>query len=264
MERRVDPGRILARRHVHRRQYAEYLASINQPQPESWAEAGIPAQMGDHPVEGIDFNSAETYCQWANKRLPSEAEWEAAARGPYAWLYPWGNQNSSVPLPQSGTYPVGSLPANRSFFGAFDMAGNVWEWVSQPDQPVAPGEQVLRGGANSFQNDLTARVVGDPDNPIMFTNAGFRCASSNVQPEPDPQLLAQDNFAHIDSGWYQAKAPIGPYFFGYHPPDNYHVQLSEPEACVTVYRDSLYKDFMAEVRVYTAATADEEGQYSTG
>ena len=130
------------------------------------------AEFKDYPVVNVTWQQAETYCNWSDRRLPSEAEWERAARGDDFRNYPWGDE------PPSGVYAnfdnlvrettrVGSYLAGASPFGALDMAGNVWEWVADfygieyykisPDyNPLGPTEnstnlRVIRGG--SYQDD---------------------------------------------------------------------------------------------------------------
>lgn len=116
--------------------------------------------LSEHPVVHVSWNDAQAYCEWAGRRLPTEAEWEKAARGTDARVYPWGNQPPAGNLLNLGdaslaeivdpavvpagvnwpdrsiddgyqfTAPVGSFPAGASPYGALDMAGNVWEWVN--------------------------------------------------------------------------------------------------------------------------------------
>ena len=120
-------------------------------------------EKGDHPIVNVNWHDAEAYCKWANGRLPTEAEWEYAARGGKEGLkYPWGNEISPQNAkygPQVGTVPVGSYPANG--FGLYDMAGTVVEWgndwykedyyssspAQDPPGPSEGTERVLRGGS---------------------------------------------------------------------------------------------------------------------
>jgi len=131
-----------------------------------------------HPANCVSFTQARTYCEWAEKRLPSGEEWEKAARGPDARPYPWGSDAPSCSLLVTRTpgcrttapLPVGSKPAGASPYGALDMMGNVWEWTA--DQ--SGGRAILRGGAFN-----TAPVTADHRYPYSdkgTPSTGFRCA----------------------------------------------------------------------------------------
>jgi serine/threonine-protein kinase len=117
----------------------------------------------DRPVVMVTWHGAAAYCEWAGGRLPTEAEWEYAARGPEGNLYPWGSTPPDCDLANHGTcvgvpVNVGSRPAGASWCGAMDMAGNVWEWVADqfgpysgpaqnnPTGPDSGDVPVLRGG----------------------------------------------------------------------------------------------------------------------
>lgn len=142
----------------------------------------------NHPARGVAWEQAVAYCNWAKKRLPTEAEWETAGRGPGVspQLYPWGNDptagGKTFDLPDQDTYPVGAQPFNESMFGVFDMVGNIWEWVGEPYSSAPDGYRILRGGRFGLPiNDLAYRLAVAPDDTRYLQYTGFRCAADQVK-----------------------------------------------------------------------------------
>jgi serine/threonine-protein kinase len=252
---------------VNNAQFAEFLAATDRQPPAAWPEGNLPAGQEKHPVKGLTWETASAYCEWANKRLPTEAEWEVAARGPEGRLYPWGDKRNAVELPRSGTYEVGSKVTNQSPFGVFDMAGNVWEWVGQTYSPVAEGHRVLRGGANDLLKDMAFRLEGAPDLPTMIASAGVRCAADEVhvvevEEVADSSVLYQDSFANPGSGW-----PIlseGELYFGYHPPDYYHFEIGVPDKLSVISRPPNFGDVTVEAEVLVDHTDTDSGSFRYG
>jgi formylglycine-generating enzyme required for sulfatase activity len=161
-----------------------------------------------HPVNCVDWNQADTYCRWFERRLPTEAEWEYAARGAQGRKYPWGDTPPSNQLCWDGegrnlgkgkryvTCAVGSYPAGATPLGLVDMAGNVWEWVADWDGPYPPdtnpppedpkgpdkstpeNRRVVRGGGWRGNDASWVRAAFRNwfDVSLRFNSVGFRCA----------------------------------------------------------------------------------------
>ncbi|MCW5800366.1 MAG: formylglycine-generating enzyme family protein [Nitrospira sp.] len=179
--------------------YAEFLVSQKTDPPFKWNEA----TSGSHqnkPVVGVNWYDARDYCRWVGRRLPTEAEWELAARGTEGRMYPWGDAHPTRGYANAGHTKwhgydtltnVGQFELGKTPNGVYDLAGNLWEWVADwydatyyqfsprdnPSGPSAGPLRALRGGAwnNDAKSIRSANRAGyAPD--ARRNDVGFRCA----------------------------------------------------------------------------------------
>jgi len=213
---------------VSNAQYTEFIKATDYPAPAYWDHHKL--NQPNQPVTGVNWYDANAYCHWANKRLPTEAEWEKAARGPAGLIYPWGNNldysKANFGIGKTGqkhiTAPVDAHPEGQSYYGVFNMAGNVFEWVQDwydptyyktskearnpkgPSLSIESGttetgrnwlgmgkKKVIRGGSwfvPAQSITTTHRFWNNPMNNSYGVGLGFRCARNS---EMDPQMQSR-------------------------------------------------------------------------
>ncbi len=202
---------------VSNQKFATFMKKTGYTAPAYWDDPRL--NKPEQPVVGVNYFDAQAYCEWEGKRLPTEAEWERAARGTEGLLYPWGNEfdpaKANYGNHHSATLPVASLPEGASPYGLHHMAGNVFEWVQDwydptfyaktphpintngPSKPIWLGgtgtyvdrlttgeKRVIRGGswiAAKASITTTHRFWNHPSNNSYGVGLGFRCAMTAPQ-----------------------------------------------------------------------------------
>ncbi len=188
--------------------YAQYQTCVEMGNCSAARSMASTFRKADFPVIGVNWQQAQAYCQWVGGRLPTEAEWEKAARGMDARRYPWGNEFDGTRLNYCDSNcvadsrdnsaddgyryiaPVGSYPTGTSPYGVFDMSGNVWEWTADwyaidsyknlsaqnPGGPESGLQRVVRGGSWAYQGRALRTAERHRDVPTsQHDNMGFRC-----------------------------------------------------------------------------------------
>lgn len=198
--RRVTvPSFSIDRYEVTNTQYRAHLDAIGAKTTEVWNDGTFPLDRANHPVANVSWFEAKAYCEWRGARLPTEAEWEKAARGTDGRTYPWGDQMdpklANIAESHIGhTLPVGAFPEGRSPYGLYDMAGNVWEWTEdwfkaypgnrEPDENYGERYRVARGGGWKVCTFYGCGSHAPTFNRAFFNPVsrnetfGFRCARS--------------------------------------------------------------------------------------
>jgi gamma-glutamyl hercynylcysteine S-oxide synthase len=220
---------------VSNRHYGDFIRAKGQAAPAYWDDPRL--NKPEQPVVGVNWEDAKAYCEYRGKRLPTEAEWEKAARGPNANIYPWGNDFDPARVNygknHDATMPVDSYPEGASYYGVYNMAGNVFEWVSDwydpryygrletMVNPGGPAKPIWIGGTGTYVDRLTVgekRVIRGgswiaPEGTVRATHRfwnhplnnsygvglGFRCAKT-APPEIEQQIRDSYISALVEMG----------------------------------------------------------------
>ena len=205
---------LLDKYEVSNKDYGEFIKTTGHPAPAYWDDPRL--NKPNQPVVGVNWYDGKAYCESQGKRLPTEAEWEKAARGPKGYLYPWGHEFDPTKVnygkTHDATMPIDAYPDGVSDYGLYNMAGNVFEWVADwydpryygrletMVNPAGPAQPVWLGGTGTYVDRLTVgekRVIRGgswiaPEGTVRATHRfwnhplnnsygvglGFRCAKT--------------------------------------------------------------------------------------
>ncbi|MFQ5558993.1 MAG: formylglycine-generating enzyme family protein [Nitrospinota bacterium] len=178
VQKRLLKGFYIDKYEVTNFDYKRFTDSTGYPPPPTWEKGSYIAGKENHPVENVSWYDAFEYCQWAGKRLLTEEEWEKAARGPKALRYPWGMEFNMKKgnLDTGETAPVGSYPEDKSYYGVFDMGGNVMEWTSSWYRKYPGNTKVFEDYGEKFKilRGGTGSVVGHYNMARIYARSTFR------------------------------------------------------------------------------------------
>lgn len=189
-------GYYIDRYEVTNMQYKDFVDATGHHPPIHWRNRTFPeARLANHPVVNVSWYDAQAYAEWVGKRLPTEAEWERAARGDHGNEYPWGKTGlpefANFGNPEAKTSPVDKYPNGKSEHGVYDLCGNVGEWVNDwyeakyysrspdvdPPGPESGNRKVYRGGGYHCNKMDIRAAVRHFAAPTSFQEyIGFRCA----------------------------------------------------------------------------------------
>ena len=179
---------FLDRTEVTNDEYQQFVTQTGHRAPSHWRDSKFPPNDAKLPVVNVSWDDANAYAKWIGKRLPTEAEWEFAARGPEGKIYPWGNSwnaaNANAGKESGGAVTkVGSFPHGASQFGILDMCGNVWEWTSSSltnyadeTKEIAPGKVIRGGSFDTPSKRATTTYRGVLPSDRLRDKTGFRLA----------------------------------------------------------------------------------------
>ncbi len=185
------PEFLLDETEVTNQQYQQFVRATGHAAPSHWQNGEFPSGEANLPVWNVSWEDAKAFAAWAKKRLPTEAEWEYAARGSNNLKYPWGlnwspRYSNSKEDSRDKPVAVRSYPGGKSWCGIYDLAGNVSEWVEDEYRPYRfspappdPGKMIYRGGAYNLTKEELVSWVRYWDKPsLKEVWLGFRCAQT--------------------------------------------------------------------------------------